>query len=350
MTTDHPSKSGLTYRDAGVDIVAANRFVESISSLIKLTTRPECIDLPNGFAALFEIPGGFDSPVLVSATDGVGTKVKIAIEMNRFDTIGIDLVAMCVNDIVVHGAEPLYFLDYIAAGKLDVEVSQEIVKGIVKGCRIASAALVGGETAEMPNMYRDGEFDIAGFAVGIVEKSKIIDGRRMAAGDIVLGIESSGVHSNGFSLIRKIVDDRQISLASKIGDNSLGELFLTPTRIYSPVIVDLLSETRVSAMAHITGGGLSENMSRVVPDGLSVQIESGSWDRHEIFTWIEENGSVAPQEMLSTFNCGIGYVVIAPEADLLSVKKVLNRHEFKYWEIGRVTAADNGQKVYIDGK
>ena len=301
----------LTYRDAGVDIDAGDALVEAIRPIAAATRRPGLLAGVGGFGALFEIPPGqYREPVLVSSTDGVGTKLKLAIELQRHDTIGIDLVAMCVNDIIVQGAEPLFFLDYFATGKLDNRVAEQVIRGIGEGCRQAGCALVGGETAEMPGMYGAGDYDLAGFTVGVVEKSKIIDGSRVKPNDTLIGIASSGAHSNGYSLIRKIIEVRKAKLDQTLGGRPLAEVLLAPTRIYVKPLLSLLNQVPVHAAAHITGGGLPGNVPRVLPSGVRAVIDSRAWQRPAIFDWLQEMGGIEEFEMYRTFNCGVGMVLV----------------------------------------
>jgi phosphoribosylformylglycinamidine cyclo-ligase len=305
---------GLSYRDAGVDIDAGDALVERIKPFAKRTMRPEVLAGIGGFGALVEIGKRYRDPVLVAGTDGVGTKLMLGFALNRHDTVGIDLVAMSVNDILVQGAEPLFFLDYFACGKLDVDVAATVVQGIAAGCEQAGCALIGGETAEMPGMYADGEYDLAGFAVGVVEKSGIIDGRHIVAGDVVLGLASSGPHSNGFSLIRKIVAVSGTPLDAPFDTTTLGGALLAPTRIYVKPLLALMHELPVKGMAHITGGGIVDNVPRMLPAGLQARIVRDAWTRPPIFDWLQRHGEVADDEMHRVFNCGIGMaVVVAPE-------------------------------------
>ena len=313
-----PAPVALSYRDSGVDIDAGDSLVERIKPFAKRTLRPEVLAGIGGFGALIEIGKRFREPVLVAGTDGVGTKLKLAFELDRHDTVGIDLVAMSVNDILVQGAEPLFFLDYFACGKLHVATAAEVIKGIATGCEQAGCALIGGETAEMPGMYAAGEYDLAGFAVGVVEKTRAIDGRAIAAGDVLLGLASSGPHSNGFSLIRRIVDVVGANLKRPIsgvtGEETLGDALLTPTRIYVKSLLPVIGALPVKGMAHITGGGLTENTHRMFPDHLAASIERARWPRPPIFDWLQQAGNVADAEMHRVFNCGIGMVVVvAPE-------------------------------------
>ncbi|MEN2426062.1 phosphoribosylformylglycinamidine cyclo-ligase [Chromobacterium vaccinii] len=307
--------TSLSYRDAGVDIDAGDALVENIKPFAKRTLRPEVLGGIGGFGALVEISKKYKEPVLVSGTDGVGTKLKLAFDWNRHDTVGIDLVAMSVNDILVQGAEPLFFLDYFACGKLDVAQATEVIKGVAAGCEQAGCALTGGETAEMPGMYPAGEYDLAGFAVGVVEKSKVISGRDIVAGDVVLGLASNGVHSNGYSLVRKIIDRAQPELDAPFdGAKTLRDAVIAPTRIYVKPLLKLMETLPVKGMAHITGGGITENTPRVLPDNTVAQIDAKSWQLPKLFQWLQREGNVDIQEMYRTFNCGIGMVVVvAPE-------------------------------------
>jgi phosphoribosylformylglycinamidine cyclo-ligase len=308
--------NSLSYRDSGVDIDAGSELIERIKPAVARTRRPGVLAGLGGFGALFELPlDRYREPVLVSGTDGVGTKLKLAVEAGLHDTIGIDLVAMCVNDIVVAGAEPLFFLDYYATGKLDLDVASEVIKGIAAGCELAGAALVGGETAEMPGMYSHGDYDLAGFSVGIVEKSAILDGSTVTAGDTLIGLASSGPHSNGYSLIRKILEVSGSQLSDKLEGRPLAEWLLTPTRIYVKSLLSLFDQVKVHALAHITGGGLTENLPRVLPDNTRAVINSGAWQAGAIFDWLQQTGNVETMEMYRTFNCGIGMVVCVAAAD-----------------------------------
>lgn len=336
----------LTYKEAGVDIDAGAALVDRIGDAVKGTHRPGVMSALGGFGGLFQLDlARFPEPVLVSGTDGVGTKLMLARQLARHDSIGIDLVAMCVNDIVVTGAEPLFFLDYYATGKLDVSAAAEVIAGIASGCRQAGCALIGGETAEMPGMYDGSEYDLAGFAVGAVSRTDIIDGSRVADGDVVLGLASSGPHSNGYSLIRRILADSGDEVDSALGDTTLGEALLAPTRIYVPALLALFETLRPSAVAHITGGGLSENIPRVLGDGLGVELEAGSWPTPPVFAWLQANGGVSDSEMLRTFNCGIGMVVIVPEEDARRASDVLVGAGEQVHRIGRVRAGAPGVRV-----
>ena len=333
----------LTYRDAGVDIDAGDSLVENIKPFAKRTLRPEVIGGLGGFGALCAIPAKYREPILVSGTDGVGTKLKLAFETNRHDTIGIDLVAMSVNDILVQGAEPLFFLDYFACGKLDVATATAVVKGIAAGCEQAGCALIGGETAEMPGMYPAGEYDLAGFAVGVVEKSRIIDGRSIAAGDAVLGLASSGAHSNGYSLIRRILERAQADLSADFHGRALGDVVLAPTRIYVKPLLALMQEVTVKGLAHITGGGLVENIPRVLPDGLTAELDRRSWPRPPLFDWLQREGAVAEEEMHRVFNCGIGMALVVAAADADRALARLAALGEQAWRIGTVRAQRAGE-------
>jgi phosphoribosylformylglycinamidine cyclo-ligase len=337
--SDQAPSSGLSYRDAGVDIDAGERLVDRIKPIAARTRRAGLLGGIGGFGALFEIPvDRYRQPVLVSGTDGVGTKLKLAMQLGKHDTIGIDLVAMCANDIIVAGAEPLYFLDYYATGKLDVEVAAAVVSGIGRGCELAGAALVGGETAEMPGMYHGEDYDLAGFCVGVVEKERIIDGSRVQDGDVLLGLASSGPHSNGYSLIRKVIEVAKADLGRDFHGRSLGDSLLEPTRIYVKSLLALIAELPVSALAHITGGGIVENLPRVLPDTARAIIHTSVWTRPPVFDWLQSSGAIADTEMYRTFNCGIGMVVcVRPEhADM--AMQVLRQHGETVWRIGEVAA------------
>lgn len=336
-----PRKS-LTYRDAGVDIDAGDTLVERIAPAAARTRRPEVLGGIGGFGALVEIPAGYKQPVLVSGTDGVGTKLKLAIEARRHDTIGIDLVAMCVNDIVVSGAEPLFFLDYYASGKLDVATAESVIAGIARGCELAGCALVGGETAELPGMYQGEDYDLAGFAVGVVEKRKIIDGRAVKAGDVLIGLASSGPHSNGYSLIRKVLQQSGAKFEQRIESRALIELLLAPTRIYVKTLLALLREIPLHALAHITGGGLLENIPRVIPEGLSVALDTQSWAKPAIFDWLAREGNVTKHEMFRTFNMGIGMVLCVAPEDTERTLAWLARVDETAWRIGEVRSGGTG--------
>lgn len=334
---------GVTYRDAGVDIDAGDALVDRIKPLVRRAQRPEVLAGIGGFGALVEIPAGYRRPVLVSGTDGVGTKLRLAIDTGRHDTIGIDLVAMCANDVVVQGAEPLFFLDYYATGKLSVDVAEAVIRGIVEGCSQAGAALVGGETAEMPGMYHGEDYDLAGFCVGVVEKESIIDGSRVAVGDAVIGLASSGAHSNGYSLIRKLVSIAGANAQTQLDGRPLFDRLLTPTRIYVKSLLELLrSGIPVHGLAHITGGGLTDNIPRVLPDGMEVTLERSSWARDPLFDWMQATGRIEQAEMYRTFNCGIGMVVIVPATQAQAALKLLEARGESASLIGEVRRGSRG--------
>ncbi len=330
----------LTYRDAGVDIDAGDMLVERIKPLVEATRRGEVLAGLGGFGGLFALaPGKYRQPVLVSGTDGVGTKLKLAQALDVHDTIGIDLVAMCVNDVLVQGAEPLFFLDYFACGKLDVEVATRVIGGIADGCRQAGAALIGGETAEMPDMYPAGEYDLAGFCVGVVERDELIDGGGIRIGDAIIGIASSGPHSNGYSLIRKVLERDPQAL---IGSRPAAPQLLQPTRIYVRSILGLLPEVAVKGLAHITGGGLTENIPRIMHGELHAQIDLGSWRRGPVFDWLAEAGEIEQREMLRTFNCGVGMVAVVKSSDVSKALRILEARGETAWELGRVVRNAGG--------
>jgi len=335
----------LTYRDAGVDIDAGNALVERIKPLVAKTFRPGVLAGLGGFGGLFELPAGYREPVLVSGTDGVGTKLKLALAAGRHDTIGIDLVAMCVNDVVVSGAEPLFFLDYYATGRLEVDTATAVVAGIAEGCRQAHCALIGGETAELPGMYHGDDYDLAGFCVGIVEKQSIIDGSRVAPGDNVIAVASSGPHSNGYSLIRSILAAAGARLEDEFDGSTLGQCLMAPTRIYVRATLALLAEIEVHAIAHITGGGLPENLPRVLPDGCRAVLQRDSWAMPPIFQWLQSNGNVDSAEMLRTFNCGVGMVFVVPAGSAESALDLLDRHGEQAWIIGEIVAGSPAVEV-----
>ncbi len=344
MSSQDSSSEGLSYRQAGVDIDAGNALVENIKPLVKKTFRPGVLAGLGGFGALFELPvSDYREPVLVSGTDGVGTKLKLAMMLNRHDSIGIDLVAMCVNDIVVAGAEPLFFLDYFATGKLLVDRATDIVSGIARGCELAGCALTGGETAEMPGMYQGDDYDLAGFSVGIVEKSAILTGDKVRQGDVLLGLASSGPHSNGYSLIRKVIETCSADLQADLDGRPLGEALLAPTRIYVKSLLALLKEVDVHAFAHITGGGLTENLPRVLPRGTVAHIHTDRWPRPAVFTWLQEQGRIAEDEMLRTFNCGIGMVVCVSPEDAGRASRLLQSAGETLYEIGTIENSDADQ-------
>lgn len=335
------SMSKIDYKSAGVDIDAGNRLVERIKPAVASTRRPEMLGGIGGFGGLMSLPSGYQEPVLVSATDGVGTKLLLAEQIGDHSTIGIDLVAMCVNDILVQGAEPLFFLDYFACGKLDVEHAAVVVEGIAEGCRQAGCALIGGETAEMPGMYADRHYDLAGFSVGVAERSRLIDGNAIQPGDWLLGLPSSGPHSNGYSLIRKVLEKSHISLDSEFTQNdelTLADALLMPTTIYVPHVLPLLENLPIHGMSHITGGGLTENIIRVVPDGLGIEIDLSGWERPGIFNWLQQVGNIEPDDMWRTFNCGIGYVLIVPEH---CIDECMSNVSLDVYPIGQVIPAEN---------
>ena len=349
MKTDLPASNSLSYRDAGVDIDAGDQLVENIKPFAKRTLRDGVLAGIGGFGALFEVPKKYKEPVLVSGTDGVGTKLKLAFHLDRHDTVGIDLVAMSVNDILVQGAEPLFFLDYFACGNLDVAIATQVVKGIAAGCELAGCALIGGETAEMPGMYPPGEYDLAGFAVGAVEKSKIIDGADIVPGDVILGLASSGAHSNGYSLIRKIVDTSGADLSSAFDGRTLGDALLTPTRIYVKSVLAALQEVPIKGLAHITGGGLVENVPRALPQNVCAELKKSAWPRPPLFDWLQMNGNVAEAEMHRVFNCGIGMVAIVAAAHAVRAIEALRREGEAVYRIGEVRSrrGDEAQTVVI---
>jgi phosphoribosylformylglycinamidine cyclo-ligase len=329
----------LTYRDAGVDIEAGDALVERIKPFAQRTLRPEVLGGIGGFGALFEVSRKYRNPVMVAGTDGVGTKLKLAFRLKKHDTIGIDLVAMSVNDILVSGAEPAFFLDYFASGKLDVKVAADVVKGVADGCHQANCALIGGETAEMPGMYQPNEYDLAGFAVGLVEKEDIIDGRSIAAGDVVIGLASSGCHSNGYTLVRTVVATTSADLYETYdgGDGrTLGEALLEPTRIYVRPVLATLAQVKVKGLAHITGGGLTENIPRVLPEGVCARLESSRWPRPPVFAWLQRMGNIEDAEMHRTFNCGIGMAMVVSKEDARTAIDTLATHGVEAFEIGAI--------------
>jgi phosphoribosylformylglycinamidine cyclo-ligase len=345
------TEESLSYRDAGVDIDAGNELVERIKPAVKRTMRPEVLTGLGGFGALFKMDlDRWREPLLVSGTDGVGTKLMLARQLGWHDTIGIDLVAMCVNDILTSGAEPLFFLDYFATGKLQLDEAQRVIEGIAEGCRIAGCALIGGETAEMPGMYGAGEYDLAGFSVGAVERSDLLDGSRIRTGHRVLGLASSGPHSNGYSLIRKVIERSGADLESALpsakgGPVTLAEALMAPTRIYVKPVLSLLRNSRIDGLAHITGGGLTENIVRVLPDGLGINIDTLAWTRPEVFNWLQKQGGITESEMLRTFNCGIGMVMIVPEHDAPDITSRTADLGIDCFDIGVVTNTGAGPRV-----
>ncbi|MGH8180304.1 MAG: phosphoribosylformylglycinamidine cyclo-ligase [Steroidobacteraceae bacterium] len=333
---------GMTYRDAGVDIDAGDELVERIKPLVARVRRPEVLAGIGGFGALVELPPGYRRPVLVSGTDGVGTKLRLAIDAGRHDTIGIDLVAMCANDIAVQGAEPLFFLDYYATGKLRVDVAEAVIRGIVEGCAQAGAALVGGETAEMPGIYYGEDYDLAGFCVGVVEKDAIIDGSRVRAGDAIIGLASSGPHSNGYSLIRKLVALSAAGSDTQLEGKPLLDRLLAPTRIYVKPLLALARELEVHALAHITGGGLTDNIPRVLPEGLEAVLERRRWHRDPVFDWLQQVGHIEPVEMYRTFNCGIGMVAVVPKEHAAQAVSFLAARGESAQVIGEIRTGSRG--------
>jgi phosphoribosylformylglycinamidine cyclo-ligase len=341
---DQSSTPSLSYRDAGVDIDAGDALVERIKPLVRKTLREGVLGGLGGFGALFEVPRRYREPVLVSGTDGVGTKLKLAFELGRHDTVGIDLVAMSVNDVLVQGAEPLFFLDYFACGKLDADIAASVIGGIAQGCEAGGCALIGGETAEMPGMYPAGEYDLAGFAVGVVEKSKIITGQGIAPGDTVLGLPSSGAHSNGYSLVRKILDlARPDLLAPFDGERTLADALMEPTRIYAKPMLALMAQLPVKGMAHITGGGLTGNVPRVLPATVKAVLDASAWQRPSVFEWLRDAGQVAESEMYRVFNCGIGLVVVVAREDTGRAMARLRAAGQEALEIGRIEARRDGE-------
>jgi phosphoribosylformylglycinamidine cyclo-ligase len=351
VSGQQPSAPGapISYRDAGVDIDAGNALVERIKPLVARTRREGVVTGLGGFGALFELPlERYRRPLLVSGTDGVGTKLKLAVDSGRHDTIGIDLVAMCVNDIVVQGAEPLFFLDYYATGKLDVDTAADVVAGIARGCELAGAALIGGETAEMPGMYQAGDYDLAGFCVGIVEKDRLIDGQAVRAGDVLIGLASSGPHSNGYSLIRRIIEVAGVDTDTLLDGQPLLDLLLAPTRIYVKPLLALLQQVEVRSLCHVTGGGLPENLPRVLPAGTAAKIDTASWQWPAVFTWLQEQGRVDTFEMYRTLNCGVGMVLcVAPDA-VDTCLSVLQAQGENAWVLGSVEAGDGDARVDLN--
>jgi len=335
------AKQGFSYRDAGVDIDAGDALVEAIKPFARRTMRPEVLAGIGGFGALCELPKKYRHPVLVSGTDGVGTKLKLAFALGRHATVGIDLVAMSVNDVLVQGAEPLFFLDYYACGKLDTRVASEVVKGIARGCEIAGCALIGGETAEMPGMYPEGEYDLAGFCVGVVEKDRILDGRSIRPGDAILGLASSGAHSNGYSLIRKILERSK-------PDGNLLDAIMEPTRIYVKPVLKLLERVPVKGIAHITGGGITENVPRILQKDLSARIKKAAWPRPELFSWLQREGNVAEDEMYRVFNCGIGMVLVVEAADAARAADQLRAEGETVYQIGKIDASPGEPVAIVD--
>ncbi|PIE24257.1 MAG: phosphoribosylformylglycinamidine cyclo-ligase [Neptuniibacter caesariensis] len=342
--------NSLSYKDAGVDIDAGNALVDRIKGVAKSTSRPEVMGGLGGFGALCRIPEGYRKPVLVSGTDGVGTKLRLAMDLGKHDTIGIDLVAMCVNDLVVAGAEPLLFLDYYATGKLNIDTAADVVTGIGKGCELAGAALVGGETAEMPGMYEGEDYDLAGFCTGVVEEDEIIDGSNVKVGDTLIGLASSGPHSNGYSLIRKIIEVSGAELDQDMDGQPLADALMAPTRIYVKSLLKLIKESQVNALSHITGGGLLENIPRVLPNSAKAVIDTQSWKMPAVFNWLQQQGNVAAAEMYRTFNCGVGMVIAVPHEKQEEALQLLADAGEDAWVIGSIAAADGTEQVELTGQ
>ncbi|KWW46568.1 phosphoribosylaminoimidazole synthetase [Vibrio cholerae] len=340
MSGNNPS---LSYKDAGVDIDAGNALVERIKGAVKRTRRPEVMGGLGGFGALCELPTKYKHPVLVSGTDGVGTKLRLALDMKKHDTIGIDLVAMCVNDLIVQGAEPLFFLDYYATGKLDVDTAAEVISGIADGCLQAGCALIGGETAEMPGMYEGEDYDVAGFCVGVVEKEEIIDGSKVQVGDALIAVGSSGPHSNGYSLVRKILEVSKADKNERLAGKTIGEHLLAPTKIYIKSGLKLIAEHYIHAISHITGGGFWENIPRVLPEGTKAVIDGKSWEWPVIFQWLQEKGNVTTHEMYRTFNCGVGLIIALPKDQANAAVALLQAEGETAWVIGEIAAANSNE-------
>ena len=339
---------GLTYKNAGVDIDAGNKLVDLIKPAIRSTHRPEVLSSIGGFGGLFALQQNkYKQPILVSGTDGVGTKLRLAQNLNQHSTIGIDLVAMCANDILVQGAEPLFFLDYFATGKLSVKEAQAVIEGISEGCRQAGAALIGGETAEMPGMYNDGEYDLAGFCVGVVDKADLIDGSDITDGDLIIGLPSSGIHSNGYSLVNKIIETNRISLNEKIGVQTVGEILLTPTIIYTSVVLELIRNLEIHGLCHITGGGIIENVPRIIPDGLIANINLKAWSPPVIFDWLQKLGHVEDNEMHRVFNCGIGMLVILAKDQADQAIRISQQTNHQAIIIGEITKSTSENKIML---
>ena len=336
------SKS-LSYKDAGVDIDAGNALVENIKGVVKRTRRPEVLGGIGGFGALCELPAGYKQPVLVSGTDGVGTKLRLAMDLGRHESVGIDLVGMCVNDLIVQGAEPLFFLDYYATGKLDVDVASQVVTGIGAGCELAGCALTGGETAEMPGMYHDGDYDIAGFCVGVVEKEEVIDGSKVAEGDALIALGSSGPHSNGYSLIRKVLEVSKADTNELLEGKSLADHLLEPTRIYVKNVLEVIKKHDIHALSHITGGGFWENIPRVLPEDCKAVVDGNSWQWPTIFNWLQEKGNIETHEMYRTFNCGVGMIIALPQDQLESALAQFKELGEEAWAIGSIAKRDGDQ-------
>lgn len=342
------NNNSLSYKDAGVNIDAGNELVDRIKPVVKATKRPEVMGGLGGFGALCAIPQKYKQPILVSGTDGVGTKLRLAMDLNRHESIGIDLVAMCVNDLIVQGAEPLFFLDYYATGKLNVDVATTVVTGIAEGCKQSGCALVGGETAEMPGMYHNNDYDLAGFCVGVVEKSEMIDGSKVTDGDALIALASSGAHSNGYSLVRKIIEVSGVNLATEQLDGKLlADHLLAPTKIYVKSVLDLIAQVKVHAIAHITGGGFWENIPRVLPANTQAIINEASWQWPAIFNWLQQAGNVSRHEMYRTFNCGVGLIIALPKDCVDNAIALLNKHGEQAWLIGEIKQSHSSERVII---
>jgi phosphoribosylformylglycinamidine cyclo-ligase len=340
-------KQSLSYKDAGVDIDAGNALVENIKGAVKRTTRPEVMGGLGGFGSVCQLPTGYKEPVLVAGTDGVGTKLRLAIDLKKHDTVGIDLVAMCVNDLIVQGAEPLFFLDYYATDKLDVAVASSVVSGIADGCVLSGCALVGGETAEMPGMYHAGDYDIAGFCVGVAEKSRLLDGSLVSAGDQLIALASSGPHSNGYSLIRKVLQVNNTDTNEMFQGKSIGDHLIEPTKIYVKSVLSLLKEVEVHALSHITGGGFWENIPRVLPNNAQAMIDGNSWQWPDIFNWLQEKGNITEHEMYRTFNCGVGMIIVVPADQVEKSLTLLTEQGEKAWHIGEINTLPLGEEQVI---
>ncbi len=340
-------KQSLSYKDAGVDIDAGNALVENIKGAVKRTTRPEVMGGLGGFGSVCQLPTGYKEPVLVAGTDGVGTKLRLAIDLKKHDTVGIDLVAMCVNDLIVQGAEPLFFLDYYATDKLDVDVASAVVSGIADGCVLSGCALVGGETAEMPGMYHAGDYDIAGFCVGVAEKSRLLDGSLVKAGDQLIALASSGPHSNGYSLIRKVLEVNNTDTNEIFQGKSIGEHLIEPTKIYVKSVLSLLKEVEVHAISHITGGGFWENIPRVLPSSAQATINGSSWQWPSIFNWLQEKGNITEHEMYRTFNCGVGMIIVVPADEVEKSISLLAQQGENAWHIGEINTLPSGEEQVI---
>lgn len=342
------NNNSLSYKDAGVNIDAGNELVDRIKPVVKATKRPEVMGGLGGFGALCAIPQKYKQPILVSGTDGVGTKLRLAMDLNRHESIGIDLVAMCVNDLIVQGAEPLFFLDYYATGKLNVDVATTVVTGIAEGCKQSGCALVGGETAEMPGMYHNNDYDLAGFCVGVVEKSEMIDGSKVTDGDALIALASSGAHSNGYSLVRKIIEVSGVNLATEQLDGKLlADHLLAPTKIYVKSVLDLIAQVKVHAIAHITGGGFWENIPRVLPANTQAIINEASWQWPAVFNWLQQAGNVSRHEMYRTFNCGVGLIIALPKDCVDNAIALLNKHGEQAWLIGEIKQSHSSERVVI---